>query len=360
MKMKRNLIALAVGSASSVAMVAPAMAGDVTVYGRAQVELSSVSYEDEATASAVTGSTVEDGIDMVDNSMGRIGFKASEDLGNGWKGLAKFEFKTDTADNDTGSKVSLAPRESMVGLKGSQVQIELGNLKSAYKYAGGVKYDPFVASTLEARGNFGMTGKVGDLLNLVSGTNFFGQANDFGHNSFVDNHLGIQGGSGPIKARLTYGPEEGDGSYTLSVMFKQNNIEAFVAAVDMGDKLDQGTFTPTYDATKFGGQFKTGPHKISAQYEMATGEDDQGGKLEWTNLYVDYQMKMGKNTFDVAIGQEDYDDCNGDGCTPSFLRIGVIHKFTKMTRVFGGYRSSDSDGADYREDVVSIGLRKDF
>jgi predicted porin len=359
MKMKRNLIALAIGGAASVAMVAPAVAGDVTVYGRAQVEISSISYEDEAIAGA------EDGIDVADNAQGRLGFKASEDLGNGWKGLAKFEFKADTSDNiaDTsgGSKTSLSPREAMVGLKGSMVQIELGTLKSAYKYAGGVKYDPFVSTALEARNNFGMTGKPGDqftdiatyLVGFPVPAGTFGPINKFGHNGFIDNHVAVQGGSGPITARLTYGPEEGDGSYSLSVMFKQDNIEAFVAAVDSGDLLAAGAVT--YSSVKFGGQFKTGPHKISLQYEMPELED-----AEATNLYIDYQMKMGKNTFDVAIGQEDYDGCSGDGCTPSFMRIGVIHKFTKTTRIFGGYRSSDSDGVDYREDVVSVGLRKDF
>ncbi|WP_455199898.1 porin, partial [Kaarinaea lacus] len=189
MKMKHSLIALAVAGATSAAVVTPAQAGDVTVYGIAQVELASVSYQTEAseiTPGACDGTpSVADGcngIDILDNSMGRVGVKASEDLGNGMKGLAKFEFKADTADNEASTGISLTARESMVGLKAGWGQVEAGRLKSAYKYAGGVKYDAFVATTLQARGNGGMSGK-GKYGQSVS----LGGLNAYGHNGFLKN-----------------------------------------------------------------------------------------------------------------------------------------------------------------------------
>jgi predicted porin len=353
MKMKRNLIALAVGSAASVAMVAPAVAGDVTVYGRAQVELTSVSFQTENPACSGAAKQDQevskgcDGLELSDQALGRVGFKASEDLGNGWKGLAKFEYKADTADGSASTAVNgngdnvgvgLTPRETMVGLKGSAVQIEAGRLKSAYKYAGGVKYDAFVTTTMEARGNGGMSGSA------------------LGHNGFLSRQLAVQGGSGPIKARFTYGAADGDGVMSLSVMYNQNNIEAFLAMVDSGDSLDDGGATgASYSATKLGGAFKTGPHKIMLQYEMVD-EDDADDP---TILFLGYNMKMGKNTFVVQLGQYDSDQSGSPNDDMDYLALGVIHKFTKTTRIFGGYRSTDADAED-REDVFTVGLRKDF
>lgn len=351
MKMKRKLVALAVGAAVATPAVSLA---EVTVYGAAQVEIVSYSYEDEAIANK------EDGLQTEDQARGRIGVKVSEDLGNGWKGLAKWEFKTDTTDNVAGkcstgnagdnitleqhnhscsTDASIAPRESMVGLKGSAVTVMLGNLKQPYKYAGGVKYDPFVATSLQARGNAGMS----------SGA--------FGHNGFAKNNIGIGAGSGPVKFELGYGPSEGDGSYSLAVKFVQDAFEVFVAANSTGDLLDDGDSEDS--KTKIGGQWKGGPHKISFQMEMTT-EDDNGTETDVDYMYFDYNMKMGKNLFDIAFGSVDVDGCSGDGCSPTFMRVAVAHKFTKQTRIFGGYRSTDSDGADAREDVISVGLRKDF
>jgi predicted porin len=347
-------------------MVAPAMAGDVTVYGAAQVELTSVSHQTESDGSfyAPIGITTDcsttaaqnqttankcDGLEVADNARGRIGFKASEDLGNGWKGLAKYELKADTtAGAVTGG------RESFVGLKGGNIQIEAGSLKSAYKYAGGVKYDVFVTTALEARGNGGMSGKVADGSPINPYNKKLGY---LGHNGFMHDHIAVQGGSGPISARLTYGPAAGDGSMTFNVMYKQNAIEAFVAMVNSGDLLDDGgTNFTSYTGTKLGGSYTMGPHKIMLQYEM---HDIDAPNQDPTTLYAAYNMKMGKNLFALQIGQFNADETGSNTNDTSYLALGVIHKFTKMTRIFGGFRSSNADN-DTREDVVSVGLRKDF
>ena len=134
-----------------------------------------------------------DGVDILDNAQGRVGLKAAEDLGDGMTGLAKFEFKADTSDNTTsGSNISLTARESLVGLKAGWGQLELGNLKSAYKYYGGVKYDPFVSTTLEARGNGGMSGSssYGKSSALGTGGPLPNVSSAYGHNGFLKQMLG--------------------------------------------------------------------------------------------------------------------------------------------------------------------------
>ena len=362
--MKKNLIALV----ASAAMIVPAaaMAGDVKVYGQAQAELSS--FDDGGTAGAV--------LDMIDNGRGRVGVKASEDLGNGWKALAQFEFKADTITNNTDStscsasststttpsagtattvttttcstkaKASLTGRNSMVGLKGKSGQFELGRLKQAYKYTGGVKYDPFVTTLLEARGNGGMSGKTG-------------KGSDMGHSSFHSAALGYRGKFGPVKVQVTYGPEEDDGSMTASAMIKQKNFEAFIAIADDGDRTS--TTVDGYSATKIGGAWMSGMHKVTGQYEMA----DLGGAgtaVEPTILFVGYQGKMGKNTFVAQIGQLDADGTTSAGDV-AYMALGVVHKMSKMTRLMAGYRSSTVDGgtaSDTDITAISVAMRKDF
>jgi predicted porin len=389
--MKRNLIALAV----SAAVVAPTMAmaeGEVKVYGRAQVEVASFSADDNA--SYKDGK--DDGVRVVDQSMGRIGVLATEDLGGGLTGIAKMEFKIDTADGDASTAssvdvetdnagnitdvdvgsvgVSLTKRELMVGLKGSNWgQVELGRLKSEYKYKGGVKYDPFTATTLEARGNAGMS------------------SGQYGHNSFNSNLIGYRSPKfGGFSFGATYGLEEQDGMYTLGLKFEMPMFEVIAAAVSKGDRdLTIGGNADgdsEYEAFKVGGQVKLagGAHKISLQYEDAetTDYDEVAGQLESgteaeSYIYANYIGTFGKAQFVAAYGiatsdAKDADDKERDDAT--YMAIGAIYKFSKMTRVFGGYRMTDVQGIDrdqtsttfgeweddYGESVISIGLRKDF
>ena len=341
MKMKRNLIAVAAAGLASAVIVTPAMA-DATAYGLVQVEVASYSNQTEAAGcndqSTASGEGGCDGIALVDRSNGRVGVKASEDLGNGWTGLAKAEFQIDTANGGWATSPTNAAREMFVGLKGSGVEIQLGNLKSAYKYTGGVKYDPFVATTLEARrDNGGMW------------------HTSYGQGGFLPQNIGVMGGSGPIKFWLTYSPSEGFHDMTASVMYTQDAFEVFVAMSDQGDK------SATADsATKVGGAFKTGPHKIKLQYEMV--DRDLTPSRDETYMFLGYELKMGQNTVVAQLGQYDGDGLLGVGgkkVDTSYMAIGVIHNFTKMTRLFAGYRTSDADD-ETDEDVISVGLRKDF
>jgi predicted porin len=403
--MKRNLIALAV----SAAVVAPTMAmaeGEVKVYGRAQVEIASFSKDDNND----DVNKKADGISVVDNAMGRVGVMATEDLGGGLKGLAKFEFKLDTADGDSSGSISLTKRELFVGLKGSNWgQLELGRLKSEYKYKGGVKYDPFVATTLEARGNGGMTGNefngAADYINDAVGDDVASGISAYGHNSFLSNQIGYRSPKfGGFSFGATYGPEEEDGAYTIGAKFEMPMFEIIAAAVGSGDALSnfggggpapaggsaparQEDSTQEYSAAKFGGQVKlAGAHKISLQYEMSTVDLDIDGagnaadtvSGDWDTLFLGYQGTFGKATFVAQYGQQEAsgdlwkDDADAEPDTNTYMALGAIYKFSKLTRVFGGYRVTDrqvlktnTDGDDVwtddgGESVISIGLRKDF
>lgn len=371
--MKKNLIAIAVAAAVSVPFAASAE-DNITVYGLAQVEVGSVDPQAAGADSYVT---------EVDNANGRVGVAATEDLGGGLKGLAKFEFRTNTNNLDVKNGISLTGRESFVGLAGGFGQVELGRLKSAYKYAGGVTYDPFVATLLEAR-NAGkaMSGGI------------------FGQGGFLSNQIGYNTPKlGPVSVRVTYGPSDNDSSYTASVKASFPMFEAFVALADEGDlnmtKSSTSTSTRStvtgitttvakvtnytdYSTVKLGGQLKLagGAHKISLQYEMldqktstkTTTTDDSTapppapvsttttGSQKPKYLFLGYQGNFGKSTFVAQFGNSDQDVTDGKA---TYFAVGAIYHFSKATSVFGGY--SNTDQKDKKgQSVISIGLKKTF
>ena len=312
--MKKSLIAMSVAAVVAAPMAANA-AG--TVYGQLQAEISNN----------------DAGTQMIDNARGRIGFKGSEELGNGMTMIGKMEFKVDTADGDAGTDISLQKREMMVGIKAGWGTFSMGRLKSPYKYAGGVKYDAFVATTLEARG-VTMSGKVGT-----------GKA--MGHNSFQSDSIGVSAMGG--KLNLTYGVDEGGSNGDVVVSYKHamgKKNELVFATVAQG--ADQGDYT----ATKIGGKFGA----IKFQVEST----DTGTAAD-TNLFVAYGMKVADGKL-IIQGGSTSGDTHADDVTD--VTVGYVRKFTKKARWFAGVRSTAgsvvADAGDRDDTVATYGIRFDY
>lgn len=330
--MNKKLVALAVGSALGLAPVVAPQA-KVTVYGHAQVEI----------ASEDTGAT--DIITVEDNARGRLGVKASEKLGNGMTAIAKFEWKLDTTQG--GAPVtsgSGANREAFVGLKGNFGTVELGNLKSAYKYSGGVGYDAFVATNLEARGTGGMS--KAELGNSA-----------FGHNSFLSDSIGYKSANfNGLSFWATFSPDESlagvgsDGDYSFAINYQNGPFEVGVAGVNNDDAAGG-------DGFKFYGKYKWGNHTFLGQYE--TLDDKSGVTADIDIWFLGYQMKAGNNTFVAQFGNNEVDNATGSDTETDYFALGVIHSLSKKTRIFGGFRNTDA-GSGSETDVVSVGLRVIF
>ena len=398
--MNKKLLTMAVGAA--LAMSAAAAQAEVTVYGQLQVEHAlkfDVDYKNDVNTIQDKNQSEEDSnARTVDNRRGRLGIKASEDLGGGMTALAHAEWQSET----TTGTAYLQDRFTYVGLKGGFGTITAGSLKSAYKYTGGVNYDPFVTTTLQARSNGGMLG------NDIVAAGGFTAHSAYGAHSFIENSIGYSNKFGPVKLVATYSlDEEGtangsDGDYTLAVSAGQGPWEVFVAAAHDDELV--GTVTATtenralYDATKVGGKFKIGggnmSHTIKAVAESFTLEADATVCTDVTNAaciydsdvslvnettgtltYVGYELGLGKTTIALQVGAEEHEYDSGVAgalkpeMTRDYTAVGVIHKLSKKTRVFAGIRSTAIEeddkvagNLDYEEDidVASIGLRVDF
>lgn len=319
--MNKKLIALAVGATFG-ALPLVTTAG-VTVYGHAQVEVGNVD----------TGAS--DTTEVQDNARGRLGIKASEKLGNGMTAIAKFEWKVDTTlgGSDTGQ------RESFVGLKGGFGTVTAGALKSPYKYTGGVKYDPFVATMLEARGANGMSkGELG--------------ASKYGHNGFLSNNVGYMlPKMGAFKAWAVASPDEGDGTggdYSIGAIFGQKTWE-IIAALIHNDANGANA-----DAYKIGGMYKFGNFKIVGQFENLSF--DTAGTPDTEIYFIGGQAKFGSNVIVAQFGNKDPGGASAD---LDYFTIGLIHNLSKKTRLTAGFRSYETS-ATAETETFAVGMRMKF
>src|ERR1017187_10704872 len=86
--MQKKLIALAIAGLSSVAFAQP----NVTVYGVADVSIESVGANGAKSGTSESGTNANLGNSArVNSNSSYIGFKGTEDLGNGLKALFQFE-----------------------------------------------------------------------------------------------------------------------------------------------------------------------------------------------------------------------------------------------------------------------------
>jgi len=374
--MNKKFLAIAVAAA----MAPVAASADVKLYGIAQVEYS----VEDSSANGV------DSVQAVDDNGGRsrIGIKFTEKLGGGLTAFGKAEFRIDPADNSsqgtngnaTSVSGALGQRDIHVGLKSSWGSLAAGSFNSPYKTAGGVKWDPWAASHLQARRAGGMSGGAG-----------IG-----GHNGFIRNAIYYTSPSvNGFQAQFSISPDEtnagaengpdGDNDYSIALQYKNGPWHAiFAHNRNNNDSNAVAGATEDETLTKVGLRWKSGALTIAGQYEVISDADRAasgntpggGGTAEAYHagtvgagqndadiLWLNGQYKAGNNIFTVSYGQTDVD---GAGANPDadydMWTVGVIHKFSKQTRIFGGYTQTDGDNngnADDR-DAFSVGIRKDF
>ena len=145
--MKKTLIAAAVAAA----VAAPAANAGVVIYGKIHV---SIDYLDAETSEVCSGAgtTPGGGFNVCDRTS-RIGFKGSEDLGNGMKAIWKLETAVNIADGGSAGGSFGSARNSYIGLAGDWGTFLYGRHDTPYKmayYASGIDMlgDSFMDSNL--------------------------------------------------------------------------------------------------------------------------------------------------------------------------------------------------------------------
>ncbi len=333
--MNKKLIALAVAASVAAPIVASA---DVSVYGVAQMELYSKKL----------GSTTTTNMGD-DYGQSRVGVKWSEDLGGGLAAVGLIElgpnaYKGSTANNTTG----LYTRNAHLGLKGSFGQVVFGTTLQPYKYAGGVKYDAFVATAAQARGTGGMLGTAfgqnGYFGNSIAYTGKFGNTKVAVSTSLAENTEAAQyrGHKGDLMAAVTVGLGKGA---EVGVAYANDKYNAVSATSGTSGQTNSKVF----------GKYTMGPHQILAQYENHTGN---GAGADSKVMFLGYRFTMGMNKFVVQLGNTDVK--GGSTADVKYAAIGAIHNMSKKTSAFVAYRKTDKNGSTNDETITTVGMKTKF
>jgi predicted porin len=335
--MKKNVIALAVAAALAAPLAAQA---EVSVTGGLQAELAIVGGD--GTAGVPKGMYAMDGMEYGKENSGNYGylkFAASEDLGGGMKALAVYNMQTAVDD-------VLATRDAYVGLTGGFGTVLAGKLATPYK-SSTVKWDPFLATTAQARGSFGMSTLHNGYVN-----NAVAYANKFGPATFVA-AIVLDEAADPTDGTKT----NGKNGVSLSVNAPVGPVEVAVAYLDVSE---MGGGAKNATAVKVGVKWTAGAITVAGQYEAldkGLGTSDNGDN----DLYLTGSYAMGANTVSAGFGQNVVKTSGASDKTNTYMAVGVKHAFSKTTSVHAVYRASVNDMVNKAdENVIAAGLRVGF
>ena len=126
--MNKKLVALAVAGALALPLAAEAQTAQVTLYGRANMDLEFVKAS--GPGDAASGSTSM--VTRVSSNSSRFGLRGTEALGGGLTAFFQVENSVNWDGNGAGNANTIANRETFVGLQGSYGKIWLGRSLSPY------------------------------------------------------------------------------------------------------------------------------------------------------------------------------------------------------------------------------------
>jgi predicted porin len=337
--MKKSLIAAAVAAGMATPMIASA---DATVYG---ILYAGVTQLDNGTTTSVTQDDNE--------GTGRLGFKFEEELGGGLTSFGVLEFQVDTSDtvaagncervNGSSANTitsSICYRQTHGGIKAGWGSIALGRFHSAYKTTGGVKFDPFVATDLQARGNGGMA------------------AGSLAQNSFVSQLVEYK--SPKMSGfQLQYQTSVNDantdvngGERNTSWGVEYTGVKGLKVIV--ASATDGGNSTGTEDRNnmKFGAKYNISKEMfVTVQSESVEVANSGAGDY----MYLNFGYKMGGTLIVLAHGTQALDS----GTDTTYMALGAITSLSKSTQLIYGYRSSDVDGGA-ETTALTVGLKQKF
>jgi predicted porin len=353
-----------------------AAAADVSVFGHIDT---SIDYIDSGASIDNGFGTITDGKDTTLNcTTCSIGFKGSEDLGNGLKAIFSLDFQYDTTERNPqkhdgthtttvvtpGSSVisptisgtllthngAITDRDQWLGLSGGFGKVRIGTISTGYK-SHGAMLDPLYRTSLQGR-DHGLQSR------LHSGAGEEGQGratNTIRYDSPSFSGLNVV-------AHYTIDSDETDGEddnpYGIGASYENGGILVF------GDYLTNDGSHPATDleAWKLGGKFSMSNFAVMGQYESL--DDSNGGRADTTVWHVAGSYTMGSNLLYAAYGNEQRENAVGvETRDADAWTIAGIHSMSKNTSVYLGYNNVDNGGGPLPQietDQFSLGMKHKF
>ncbi|MCP3670138.1 MAG: porin [Gammaproteobacteria bacterium] len=335
--MKKQLLAAAIAAAVAVPMTASA--GDVTLYGVVMMSINDL--DNEVNAGNPGGSANWDnGVDglSVQSHFTRFGIKGTEDLGNGLSAFFQIEFHL--ADAENGGNLN-NNRNTFVGLAGNWGKVGIGNNDGPYKKS---------TASLE-------------LFSVVQG-----DANQLGFEDvrlsdsvfyYSPNWNGFSFGAA-ITMPSVDANEDGVEGYSLAATYKNGPWFAALAVEDFDDGLTDhaATLGRSEDKWRLGLGYTANGFHVGYIYEDrdniagVDGADEDSWQLSGSYTF-------GNNVAKIAYGEEN--DIGGVGGVDSDMwSIGLDHKLSKRTKLYGVYADYSHDTAGNDWDSWGVGIVHKF
>jgi predicted porin len=302
---------LAVAIATAFAAPAFAATSNVDIYGKLHMSLNW--YDDIPTNKSDIG---------ISSNASRIGFKGSEDLGGGLKGIWQIE-STLNMDERNGN---VADRNSFVGLSGGFGTALIGNHDTPLKLVGR-KVDLFGDTIADSR-NVMKVGSDDRARNVVAyiSPNFSGFS-------------GIAAYTTDFNGTSDTNPDRDDYSaWNVSGQYENGPIYVGFGYGD-GDFHDTNGLDETW---RLAGGFSFGDFRIVGQYDYQdakstlTGLGVNGDLDSWM---IGGSFKMGAMVFKANYMEGDFDLGNVD---PEQFTIGVDYNLSKRTSVYALYADGEN------------------
>jgi predicted porin len=274
-----------------------------------------------------------------------IGFKGSEDLGNGLKVIFKLDFQYDTTERNRASdgNNSLFDRDQWIGFAGGFGKVRAGTISTGYK-SHGAMIDPLYRTALQGRSR-----GLQSVLHTGAGDDLQGRAT----NTVRYDSPGFSGVK--LVAHYTLDADETDGDdedpYGIGASYQNGGLLVFA---DYMDNAQSGSGEK--DAWKVGGKYDIGMFGVMGQYEdySNSAADEEwvwhvagtAGPIFGISAYLGY----GKGKDQATI--KDY----------SAWTLALMHSMSKRTMVYGGFSQVDckaSTATDVCSDVASSGGEDD-
>lgn len=330
--MQKKLIALAVAAALTAPVAA--MAADVTVYGKAFLNIESVNNDKNSVVTAGASNSAM----RINNDASRLGVKASEDLGDGLKALFQYEVQMDSNGN-VGNGLGNGTRNSGVGLEGGFGKVIMGIWDSPYKVVHNKTelFDnttSFSALNIIGRSN---TGAAGAALN--GGTNYNTRQKNM-IQYWSPKFSGFQ-------AAVSYSPDSAQTATvnkTVTSLSGTYDVDAIYVALGFENRADQFVTRTTDSATRLTGRYNFGPAWIGATVESIKVNTTVTTNYTQQNLELVGQFSVTeKDTIGLSYAKAGKTNVANTGANQVSLRLG--HNFSKTSEIFAAYTQLKNDAA---------------
>ena len=321
--MKKTIVAAAIAAV----VAAPAAMAELTVYGKAHLDYTSGDSD--------TG---------ISENASRIGFKFSDDLGNGMNAFGKFEYGTFAMDGTDAS--ATLPAAEAAGADDVTLTTNTARLfnRDAYVGLGGdfgkVMFGRMGAPTKGALYGLGNVQLADSIVDFADGFQSKSSSSGYGRISNVAAYAGSFNG---VNVTLAKAGAQGTDNMDSSAF----GFDTTIAGIKVG--AARTDVDGTGDATVIGAKMSMDALTVGIVREDVNPD----GAADYDTTGVSASYKMGANT--LAVSYSDRDTANDVTRT----NISLQHALSKKTSVYIAHGTVETDGAA-DVDNTAVGMIMSF